>query len=307
MPENRLGKGLGALITENGDGEGGEEEVSAIFLDNIESNPFQPRKEFEESTLRELADSITENGLIQPITLRRVKPDKYQIVSGERRCRAARIAGLKKIPAIVRDYSDSQMMEVALIENLQREDLNPIEEAQAYKKMMAEFDLTQAQVAERVGKSRSSIANTVRLLNLAPRVQVYVTRETLSMGHARALLSLADSDRQLEAASYIIDNELSVRETEKYITDLKAGSDRDISEADKKQEGKPPLPRQWKEAGEWLEEIFQTAVKIKNARNKKVISIECSGIEDLKRIISKINEGSNVSRETRALKNTSEE
>ncbi|ACL71096.1 ParB/RepB/Spo0J family partition protein [Halothermothrix orenii] len=287
MSKNRLGKGLGALIADNGTGND-KNRIKEIFINHIEPNPFQPRKEFDEEALTELAQSIKENGLIQPVTVRQVKPDRYQLVAGERRWRASQLIGLKKIPAIIRDYTDMQMMEMALIENLQREDLNAIEEAQAYQKMMEEFDMTQEDVARKVGKSRSSIANTVRLLNLAPKVQIYVSRETLSMGHARALLSLKDHKLQIEAADYVIKNKLSVRETERYIHQLK----NNLEEKKKKKfEDKKTLEPEWVRAQKLLANYLGAKVKIKKKKEKRVVTIECRNYKDIEKLIMKVNSG----------------
>ncbi len=283
MSKNRLGKGLGALITDNNEADT-QNKVTNIFVEKIEPNPFQPRQEFDQDTLKELGESIKENGVIQPITVREVEPDKYQLVTGERRWRACRLIGSKEIPALVREYSDLQMMEIALIENLQREDLNPIEEAQAYQKMIEDFNMTQEQVAQKVGKSRSSVANVVRLLKLAPKIQVYVSRETLSMGHARALLSLNDTKLQISTADYVINKDLSVRETEKYINRLKNKKNRD----DKKEQSQTvrKLSPRWIEAREKLSHRLETNVNIKKYKNKKVISIECEQYEDVEKILA---------------------
>ncbi len=286
MSKKRLGKGLGALISEKNNLEETESmnnKVVDVFIQQIETNPFQPRQEFDEAALEELARSIKDNGIIQPITLRQISPERYQLVTGERRWRAAGLIGLKKVPAIIRDYSDLQMMEVALIENLQREDLNPIEEAQAYQKMIDEFDMTQENVAQKVGKSRSSIANTVRLLNLAPKVQIYVSRETLSMGHARALLAIKDLDLQIKTADYIIKNKLSVRDTEKHIHNLNRNKD------DKKSIKKQPLGREWLDAQKKLSKFFGTEVKIKKKKDKKLITIECKDYDEVNKLLSRIN------------------
>ncbi len=281
MGKNRLGKGLGALITDNGyeDNRGTNGRLKEVLIHQIEPNPFQPRQEFDPDDLNELAQSIKENGIIQPITLRQVKPDLYQIVTGERRWRASRLVGLKEIPAIIRKYTDIQMMETALIENLQREDLNPIEEAQAYQRMMEEFNMTQEEVAKKVGKSRSSIANTVRLLNLPPKVQVYVSRETMSMGHARALLSLKDSGQMIKAAEHVIKNNLSVRETEKYIQN----QSQKTQENRRRKEG--VLEPEWKKAQSVLEDYLGTRVKIKKKDNKKIITIECNSYLELQKLL----------------------
>lgn len=292
MAKNRLGKGLGALITDTGFEEDGisDGKLKEIFVQNIEPNPFQPRQEFNIDELKDLAQSIKENGIIQPITVRLVKPDQFQLVTGERRWRASRMIGLKKIPAIIKSYNDKQMMETALIENLQREDLNPLEEAQAYQRMLEEFNMTQEEVSQKVGKSRSSVANTVRLLNLSPKVQVYVSRETISMGHARALLSIKDPDKQIEIAEHIIKNILSVRDTEHYINSLnnKNVKEKNQDEAKEKQNKKITLEPEWNRAQIELSRILDTKVKIKKRNNKRYINIECNEYSDIKKLINNL-------------------
>jgi ParB family transcriptional regulator, chromosome partitioning protein len=281
MSKNRLGKGLNALINDNNE-DLEKNNIVNIFLNQIEENPFQPRQEFDRELLEELAKSIKENGLIQPIIVRKIKPDRYQLVSGERRWRAAGIISLKKIPAIVKDYTDIKMMEIALIENLQREDLNPIEEAHAYQKMIDLFAMTQEEVSQKVGKSRSNIANIVRLLNLAPKVQVYVSRETLSMGHARSLLALKDNKTQIKAADYIINNGLSVRDTERYIHKLNNNEQRNNNIK------KKALEPEWLEVQKKLANYLETEVKIKENKNKKIITIECGSFKDIEKLINRI-------------------
>lgn len=284
MSKKRLGKGLGALINDNSD-LNSEDKIKEIYVEHIEANPFQPRKKFDEDSLKELSQSIKENGIIQPITVRQLKPELYQIVSGERRWRAVKIAGLKNIEAIVKDYNDQQMMEIALVENLQREDLNPIEEAQAYNKMLEEFAMTQEDLANKVGKSRSSVANAVRLLNLPPKIQVYVSRGTLSMGHARALLSLKDSKKQIEVADYVIQKGFSVRKTEEYVNKLRK-NDQEKKKNSKKQK---PLDKKWLKAQDLLSEILDTKIKIIKRKKKKIIKIECKDYNEIEEIINKIN------------------
>lgn len=287
MSKNRLGRGLGALISENSEEAPPQGKVVEIFIENIEPNPFQPRKEFDEESLNELGQSIQENGIIQPITVRQVKPDKYQLVSGERRWRASLLVGLNNILAIVKDYNDRQMMEIALVENIQREDLNPIEEAQAYNKMMEEFNMTQADVAKKVGKSRSTIANVVRLLKLAPKIQMYVSRGTLSMGHARALLPLDNRELQTKVAEHIITNDLSVRKTEKYVNNLKNSSNESESNKSKNKNNKK-LDSKWKKARDILTQSFGTKVKVNKKRKKKIVTIECESFSDMENILSSI-------------------
>jgi ParB family chromosome partitioning protein len=215
MSKNRgLGRGLGALIPEL------EEEdfnpQAEVDINSIDPNPYQPRKDFSDEKLVELADSIKAHGIIQPLVVREVN-GKYQLIAGERRLRAAKMVGLTTVPIIIREISEQSMMEIALVENLQREDLNPIEEAEAYKRLMGEFHLTQDDIAQKVGKSRPAIANTLRLLNLPLEVQVELASGTLTMGHARALLSLRTLDEQKQAWNQIQQQALSVREAEELI------------------------------------------------------------------------------------------
>lgn len=205
-----LGRGLGALLPEvEASREGGRE----IELERVRPNSGQPRKHIDPEKLEELAASIREHGVVQPVVVR-PSGDGFELVAGERRWRAAKLAGLRTIPAVVRDLSESQVMEIALIENLQREDLNPIEEARAYRRLIEEFGLTQDELARRLGKSRPQIANTLRLLNLHPEVQEQVFRGEVSMGHAKVLLSLESAAVQAELARRVAQRKLSVRETE---------------------------------------------------------------------------------------------
>lgn len=229
-----LGKGLDLLIPntlgeekikesaekdkDNTEKETGEQ-GSIVKITMVEPNRKQPRKTFDEDSLQELADSIKQVGLIQPILVQDRK-DYYEIIAGERRWRAAKLAGLKEIPVIIRNYSEQEIMEISLIENIQREDLNPIEEAQAYKRLLTEFNLKQDEVAERVAKSRTAVTNSIRLLKLDERVQQMVIDDMISTGHARALLSMEDSEEQYALAQRIFDEKLSVRDIEKLVKNL---------------------------------------------------------------------------------------
>lgn len=190
-----------------------------LKISEIEPNKSQPRKNFNEDALEELAESIKQYGVIQPLIVQK-KGKLYEIIAGERRWRAARMAGLKKIPVIIKDFSEQEIVEIALIENIQREDLNPIEEALAYKRLLEEYNLKQDEVAQRVSKSRVSVTNSIRLLKLCPKVQEMLIEEVISSGHARALLAIEDSDVQYNLATQIMDEKLSVRETEKLIKNV---------------------------------------------------------------------------------------
>ena len=190
-----------------------------VKITSVEPNRKQPRKNFDEDALQELADSIKQFGLLQPILVQDRK-DHYEIIAGERRWRAAKLAGLKEIPVIIRDYSEQEIMEISLIENIQREDLNPIEEAQAYKRLLTEFNLKQDEVAERVSKSRAAVTNSIRLLKLSDEVQQMVIDDMISTGHARALLAVEDPEEQYNLAQQIFDEKLSVRDVEKLVKNL---------------------------------------------------------------------------------------
>ncbi len=230
-----LGKGLDSLIPDavgeakakkeaaesktSADAGTGSSQETLVKITTVEPNRKQPRKNFDEDSLQELADSIRQVGVIQPILVQDRK-DHYEIIAGERRWRAAKLAGLKEVPVIIRDYSEQEIMEISLIENIQREDLNPIEEAQAYKRLLTEFNLKQDEVAERVSKSRTAVTNSMRLLKLTDKVQQMVIDEMISTGHARALLGVENPDEQYDLAQRIFDEKLSVREVEKLVKNL---------------------------------------------------------------------------------------
>ncbi len=218
-----LGKGLDALFMQDTEVVSEKEllnTVNEIAIEQIEVNPFQPRIDFDEKRLQELAQSIRVHGVIQPITVRWLGHDKYQLIAGERRLRASKITGLDRIPAFIRTADDQQMLEIALIENIQREDLNPIEISLNYRRLIDECQLLHEQLAERVGKDRSTITNYLRLLKLPPEVQLSLKAAKLSMGHARALAGIEDIDMQLHAFKEVVNKELSVRKTEKLVKDL---------------------------------------------------------------------------------------
>ena len=231
MAARGLGKGLDSLIPnavgeaktkketvkEGKEEKGGKETVVKITM--VEPNRKQPRKNFDEDALQELSDSIKQFGLIQPILVQDRK-DHYEIIAGERRWRAAKMAGLREVPVIIRDYTEQEIMEISLIENIQREDLNPIEEAQAYKRLLEEFHLKQDEVAERVSKSRAAVTNSIRLLKLSDEVQQMVIDDMISTGHARALLAVENKDEQYTLAQQIFDEKLSVRDVEKLVKNL---------------------------------------------------------------------------------------
>lgn len=225
-----LGKGLDSLIPENksvkpaAKPEKAEETVKTgeqmLKINQVEPNREQPRKHFEEDALLELADSIKQYGVLQPLLVRKRK-DYYEIIAGERRWRAAKLAGVKEVPVIIKEYTEQQAVEIALIENIQRENLNPIEEAMAFKKLLTEFNLKQDEVAERVSKSRTAVTNSMRLLKLGEKVQQMIIDDMITTGHARALLAIDDEEQQYLLATKIFDEKISVRETEKLIKSLK--------------------------------------------------------------------------------------
>ena len=288
-----LGKGLNALIPEDtilGTLDTKVEKAkdikknSSILIDInlIKSNEDQPRKSFDDEKILELAESIKSNGIIQPLILKKVD-DEYIIVAGERRWRAAKAIGLKEVPAIVMNLTEKQVLEISLIENIQRENLNSIEEALAYKKLISDFNLTQEELSKRIGKSRVTITNTLRLLNLSEDVQQYIIEGVISEGHGRALLGITDSKVQCELAQNVIDDKLSVRELEILIRKLKTSPTRAKSKTSN--ETNP----YYKDVTYKLENYFGTKVNITNKNNKGKIEIEYYSEEDLQRILEIIN------------------
>ncbi|MBP2626777.1 MAG: parB-like partition protein [Firmicutes bacterium] len=274
-----LGRGLDALFS----GGNNSEEQSVVInipIAQISPNKFQPRRVFDQEALTELAESIMQYGILQPIVVRKVL-NGYELVAGERRWRASQKAGVQEIPATIKDYTDEEMIEIALIENIQREDLNAIEEALAYRRLMDELCLTQEEVGRKVGRSRSLIANMVRLLNLHPTVQEYVSRGTLSMGQARPLLALETSELQLEAAEIIVEEDLSARGAEELV--------KRFSEIPKqaKQQARSAEDKGIfvTEAEDRLKLILGTQVKIKPGKLKSKIEIEFYSPEDFDRIL----------------------
>jgi ParB family chromosome partitioning protein len=273
-----LGKGIGALFpTETLDSLQNEDQVEKIPLQKLVANPFQPRKLFDEETIGELAQSIREHGIIQPIVVRK-KGKKYEIVVGERRFRAAKMAQLEEIPAIVKDMTEEQMMELAILENLQREDLTPIEEAEAYQSLIEKLNFTQEDLANRLGKSRPHITNTIRLLQLPEEVRAMVNEGSLSMGHGRALLGLKNKKRIPELATKVVKNALNVRQLEALIKQLNENVSRETNKPVKKDIFVQATESQ-------LREYFGTNVQIKKTKNKGKIEIEFYSEDDLERIL----------------------
>jgi len=278
MKHKALGKGLNALISEEAK-KILENEVIYLKIEEIKLNPYQPRKLIDEKSLEELANSIKEKGILQPLVVRRTR-EGYQLIMGERRLRAAKLAGLTEVPVIVKNVSEPEMIEMALIENLHREDLNPIEEALGYKSLIEEFNYTHEKIAEKVGKERATITNMLRLLTLPPKVRDYLASGLITVGHAKILLSLADRQLQEQWAEKIISDGLSVRQLENKIASL----EKKKRKRSKKEEKDPFLL----DLEERLKEYLGTKVTINKKEEGGNIIIEFYSEEDLNRIIDKI-------------------
>ncbi|MFL0248545.1 ParB/RepB/Spo0J family partition protein [Candidatus Clostridium stratigraminis] len=268
-----LGKGLGALIPEEADE---KNHVNLIPINMIKPNEKQPRKNFDAEKIEQLAESIREHGIVQPVVLKK-EENAYIIIAGERRWRAAKAAGVREIPAVVMDITDKEILEISLIENIQREDLNPIEEAVAYKRLIDEFSLTQEELSKRVGKSRTAVTNCLRLMNLDPRVQEYLIEGILSEGHGRALLAVSNKDIQYNLAKNIIDEGLNVRDIEKLIKDLNNVKQKKVKENNEN--------IFYLDIKDKLQEYFGTKVQLINKKNKGKIEIEYYSEDDLERIL----------------------
>jgi len=291
MASKGLGKGLDSMIPPKRTARAQAQDSAAnknanksgeviLKINDVEPNKNQPRRTFNEDSLIELSESIKQHGIVQPLVVAKQK-DYYEIIAGERRWRAAKIAGLKEVPVIIKDYSPQEIMEVALIENIQREDLNPIEEAKAYKNLIDEYNLKQDQVAEKVSKSRTAVTNALRLLKLDDRVQEMLINENISSGHARALLGLDDAEKQYNIATQIFDEKLSVRETEKLVKQINRPE-------------QPPKPKKelkndfvYRDIEEKLKEKIGTKVKInRKTEDKGKIEIEYYSPEGLEKILA---------------------
>ena len=291
MASKGLGKGLDSMIPPKRTARAQAQDSAAdknanksgeviLKINDVEPNKNQPRRTFNEDSLIELSESIKQHGIVQPLVVAKQK-DYYEIIAGERRWRAAKIAGLKEVPVIIKDYSPQEIMEVALIENIQREDLNPIEEAKAYKNLIDEYNLKQDQVAEKVSKSRTAVTNALRLLKLDERVQEMLINENISSGHARALLGLDDAEKQYNIAMQIFDEKLSVRETEKLVKQINRPE-------------QPPKPKKelkndfvYRDIEEKLKEKIGTKVKInRKTEDKGKIEIEYYSPEELEKILA---------------------
>jgi ParB family chromosome partitioning protein len=281
---NALGRGLDALISTDEVTPQGSSTINEIPLDEIEANPNQPRRDFDEGSLQELANSIRELGIVQPITVRQTDERHYQIVAGERRWRASQMAGLSTIPAYIRTIDDESVMEMALVENIQREDLNAIEIALAYAHLLEQEDMTQEKVADRVGKSRVAVANYLRLLKLPAQVQMALQKKAIDMGHARALLALDSPTQQLQVFEEIQRVGASVRQVEEIVKKLKNGED--VSFKNKKIRSSNRLPEEFDILREQLAHFFQTKISMSISPNGKgKISIPFANEEELEHIM----------------------
>jgi ParB family transcriptional regulator, chromosome partitioning protein len=282
--KNALGRGLGALI-DGVEKEILEKKVEAnqdIHVDSIDANPFQPRTNFDEQALEELAASIRKLGIVQPLTVRESGNGRYQLIAGERRLRAARIAGLTHVPAYVRTADDQAMLELALVENIQREDLDAVEVAISFQRLIEECRLTQEQLSERVGKQRSTVANYLRLLRLPAEIQLGIRDKHLMMGHARTLVNIDDPKKQIEVYYKIIDGDLSVRQAEELVRELQAG----IAKDPEKLERKKKLNQDFVQLSEHLNRIFSSKVNFRiNEFGKGKIVIPFENAEEMERIL----------------------
>lgn len=285
-----LGKGLDSMIPPKAtsratkDSLKNESQISKtgetiLKINEVEPNKKQPRKFFNEEALQELSESIKQHGIVQPLVVAK-KDDYYEIIAGERRWRAAKLAGLKEVPVVIKDYSPQEIMEVALIENIQREDLNPVEEARAYENLIKEYNLKQEELAQRVSKSRSAITNSLRLLKLSDEVLDMLMEETISSGHARALLALKDKDQQLQVAEKIISDKLSVREIEKIVKTIN-------NPAKKTQKKELKNDFVYRDIEEQLKQTIGTKVRInRRSEDKGKIEIEYYSQDELEKIVS---------------------
>jgi len=295
MPDkNRraLGRGLDAIMQSpetditsrdiSGDFVAGA--VAEIDIDLIETNPFQPRTEFDETALRELAQSIKEQGVIQPVTVRKLGYNRYQLISGERRLRASKMAGLKTIPVFIRVANDEQMLELALIENIHRENLNAIEVAISYQRLIDECNMTQEEVSEKVGKSRSAVANFLRLLKLPAEVQIAIRDGHITMGHARALINITDKEEQLKLLQQIIMEEMNVRQTEELADKAKGKSDKERKQTNF-------IPEHFKSSIKKLSQTLNTKVKVKrNVKGQGSVVIDFKDEAEFDRIMELFNQ-----------------
>jgi ParB family chromosome partitioning protein len=286
-----LGRGLSALLDGGPSEIAGNEYtampvphmVSSILLDHIETNPFQPRSAFDEKEMSELAISIQEQGIIQPVTVRKTGPEKYQLITGERRCRAAKIAGLTEIPAFIRLANDEQMLEMSIVENIQRQDLNPLEIALSFQRLIEECRIRQDELSQKVGKDRSTVSNYIRLLKLPVEIQVALRDGIISMGHARALITMEDEKQQLQVLQRILEKKLSVRQVEDHVRTLLQPSKPASTKIERE------LPYHYQKARTSLSSRLESEIEIKFKRKGKgSILINFNSEEEFDKLISKL-------------------
>ncbi len=278
-----LGRGLSALIPDAVKTQGGERVIS-IPVENISPSPYQPRMQMDDESLEELSASIKEKGVVQPIIVRTMGTDKYEVIAGERRLRASKLAGLNDVPAIVREVNDAEAMAIAITENIQREDLNAVELARAYQALINQFNFTQEQLAQSLGKSRPAITNILRLLQLPQEIQEYILSDKISMGHARALLSLEDKNLQISICKKIMDMDLSVRQTEKLVQKM-------LQQPKQRKKQTMVNAIEIEELENRLRKLLATQVKVRHMGNKGKIEIEYYSSDDLERIMGIIESG----------------
>lgn len=280
---NALGRGLGALMSDADEVQRQGATIDEINITDIEANPWQPRTSFDEQAINELSKSIQEMGIIQPLTLRKTGENKYQIIAGERRFRASKIAGLKKVPAYIRQSDDNSMLEMALVENIQREDLDAIEVALSYQRLIDECDFTQESLSERVGKQRSTISNYLRLLKLPTIIQKAIRQHEISMGHARAIINVKDPETQIMLYKQIVTYDFSVRKIEEVVRKL---NNDESNQKNEKNNSKPKFPQEYEQLKNHLSNHFNTNVDFKiNNKGKGQIVIPFGSTNDLERII----------------------
>ena len=282
VKKSGLGKGLNSLFNEVDAEVGNKKETTTLPLKKIKANKDQPRKRFDEAELAELSDSIKQNGILQPLLVRE-KGDHYEIVAGERRFQAAKLAKLEEVPVVIKAISDEEVFKLALIENLQRSDLSPIEEAQGYKQLIKQENLTQDDLAKVLSKSRSAITNTLRLLDLPAEVQTLMTGGRISAGHARAILSVSGKEGRIKLAQKVVEENLSVRQTENLAPLFSVTT----VEKPKRQ----PTPQAYKRAARQLRIVLDTSVKVRNVRGKNKIEIEFNDEEELAALVEKLTNG----------------
>ncbi len=289
---NALGRGLGALIEDTDEIRRGRPIASIVDVDinKIEANPWQPRARFNEDALNELALSIKGVGIVQPLTLRKINHSRYQIIAGERRFRAAKIAGLNKVPAYVREAEDDDMLEMALVENIQREDLNPIEVAISYQRLIEECDLTQESLSDKVGKKRSTISNYLRLLKLPAEIQLGLREKQISMGHARAIVNVGEAATQIKIFNETVKNDYSVRKVEEIVRTI-ASKDKESPKAKKSDSSDSP---EYQELRQQLSEFFKTNIRFsRSEKGQGKIIIPFHSDEELEKIISILDKAKN--------------